>query len=294
VYSREGDNAYLGNFIVGESNGIDSVDGSDGLDVINVSLGPDFLSGLLVVHDQQNEPALIVEDDGELVNASGNFKFVPWKNVASSFPDPLDIDTRSYDPRNPSTRTLLIGTPDAETRVGTADDEVLNGFGGNDVIAGGLGDDIIYGGVGNDVLRGDRNFSGTGGNTGGDDIIYGGAGRDRIGGKGGDDKLYGEAGNDHLFGDNGDDLLRGGLGNDRLTGGRDRDTFVLAAGEGTDTIRDFEVSKDRIGLVGDLSFGQLSVVQSGQNTRILFGEETLAILRQVNANTLTEAAFTTL
>jgi 3-phytase len=294
VYSREGDNAYLGSFIVGEANGIDSVDGSDGLDVINVPLGPNFLSGLLVVHDQQNEPALIVEDDGELVNASGNFKFVPWKNVASSFPDPLDIDTSSYDPRNPSARSLIVGTPDAETLVGTAEDEVLNGFGGNDVIAGGLGSDIVYGGVGNDILRGDRNQSSTGGNTGGDDILYGGVGNDRIGGKGGNDKLYGEAGNDLLFGDNGDDLLRGGLGNDRLVGGRGSDTFVLAAGEGTDTIRDFRVGEDRIGLAGGLSFGQLSVIQSGQNTRILFGEETLAILRQVSANSLTEAAFVTI
>ncbi|MBD2069025.1 phytase [Leptolyngbya sp. FACHB-671] len=294
VYSREGDNAYLGSFIVGEANGIDSVDGSDGLDVINVPLGPNFLSGLLVVHDQQNEPALIVEDDGELVNASGNFKFVPWKNVASSFPNPLDIDTSSYNPRNPSVRTLVVGTPGAETLVGTADDEVLNGFGGNDTIAGGLGNDIVYGGAGNDVLRGDRNQSSTGGNTGGDDILYGGTGNDRIGGKSGNDRLYGEAGNDHLFGDNGDDLLRGGLGNDRLIGGRGSDTFVLAAGEGTDTIRDFQVSEDRIELPEGLTFGQLSVIQSGQNTRILLGEETLAILRQVNASTLVEAVFTTI
>jgi len=294
VYSREGDNAYLGSFIVGESNGIDSVDGSDGLDVINLPLGPDFLSGLLVVHDEQNSPSFAIEDEGELTNVSGNFKFVPWKNVASAFPVPLDIDTSSYDPRNPVARTLIVGTPDADRLVGTANDEVLNGFGGNDVIAGGLGDDIIYGGEGDDVLRGDRNFSGAGGNTGGDDIIYGGAGRDRIGGKGGDDKLYGEAGNDMLYGDNGDDLLRGGLGNDRLTGGRGSDTFVLAAGEGTDTIRDFQVGEDRIGLAGGLSFGQLSVVQSGQNTRVLFGEETLAILRQVNATALTEAAFVTI
>jgi 3-phytase/alkaline phosphatase D len=290
VYSREGDNAYLGSFIVGEANGIDSVDGSDGLDVINVPLGPNFLSGLLVVHDQQNEPALIVEDDGELVNTSGNFKFVPWKNVASSFPDPLDIDTSSYDPRNPTARTLVGGTPNAETLVGTADDEVLNGFGGNDTIAGGLGNDIIYGGAGNDVLRGDRNQSSTGSNTGGDDILYGGTGNDRIGGKGGNDKLYGEAGNDLLFGDNGDDLLRGGLDNDRLVGGRGSDTFVLAAG-GTDAIRDFQVGEDRIGLPEGLTFGQLSLIQSGQNTRILFSDETLAILRQVNASTLTEAAF---
>jgi Ca2+-binding RTX toxin-like protein len=142
-------------------------------------------------------------------------------------------------------------------------------------------------------LRGDRNQSSTGGNTGGDNIRYDGTGNDRIGGKGGNDRLYGEAGNDMLYGDNGDDLLCGGLGNDRLVGGRGSDTFVLAAGEGTDTIRDFQVGEDRIGLADGLSLGQLSVIQVSQNTRILFGDEILAILRQVNASTLTEVAFVT-
>jgi len=44
---------------------------------------------------------VLVEDDGELENISTNFKFVPWENIANSFPNPLQIDTTSYNPRNP-------------------------------------------------------------------------------------------------------------------------------------------------------------------------------------------------
>ncbi|HAG83412.1 MAG TPA: calcium-binding protein, partial [Cyanobacteria bacterium UBA12227] len=118
---------------------------------------------------------------------------------------------------------------------------------------------------------------------------------DRIGGKAGNDQLYGEEGDDQIWGDDGDDLLRGGLGDDILvgddfSGGRGRDTFVLAIGEGTDTIRDFRFGEDVIGLVG-LSFSELSIIQQGKNTVIAFGNETLAVLDQVNASALTEVSF---
>lgn len=178
---------------------------------------------------------------------------------------------------------LLIGGP--------GDDEVAAGA-GDDTAAGGLGNDLIYGGDGNDMLRGDRNSRQAGGVIGGDDTIFGGAGNDRIGGKGGDDALFGDDGNDAIWGDDGDDLLRGGLGNDTLTGddfssGSGADTFVLAAGEGTDTITDFEVGIDFIGLADGLTFEALSF--SG-NT-ISTSDETLAILRGVDTTALAELNF---
>jgi Ca2+-binding RTX toxin-like protein len=121
------------------------------------------------------------------------------------------------------------------------------------------------------------------GESGGNDVIYGGAGNDRIGGKGGDDRLFGDAGDDRIWGDDGDDLLRGGLGNDILTGddfsgGSGSDTFVLARGEGTDTIVDFQVGVDFIALVGDLSFGDLTL----NGNEIKVGDDTLAIVRGVD------------
>ncbi len=286
VFSREGTNEYLGSFVVGDNGGIDQVNESDGLDVINVALGSTFPSGLLVLQDGANDPQNVVEDDEELENNSTNFKFVSWESVAGAFENPLDIDTTSYDPRNPI-QALISGTGGTEMLVGNDGVNILNGFGANDILAGDLANDIIYGGEGDDVLRGDLNSrSAQTGEAGGDDLIFGGSGNDRIGGKSGNDRLFGEAGDDQIWGDDGDDLLRGGLGNDTLTGdnssgGSGSDTFVLALGEGTDIIVDFEVGTDLIGLADGLSLGQLT--QTVQDSDLLLGSagETLALVQGV-------------
>ncbi|MEM9005073.1 MAG: DUF4347 domain-containing protein [Cyanobacteria bacterium P01_F01_bin.86] len=196
----------------------------------------------------------------------------------------------------PEDATIFEGSDAAEILEGDRDADVIYALGGDDIVAGGFGDDVLFGEAGDDVLRGDRNQRKPRGDKGGDDIIYGGDGNDRIGGKGGDDSLYGDAGDDLLWGDDGDDLLWGGGGNDTLTGdddsgGSGSDTFVLAFGDGTDTITDFEVGTDWIGLFGTLSFGQLSISQEAQDTLIDVGDETLAILLEVDAATLTEASF---
>ncbi|MCC5664505.1 phytase [Nostoc sp. CHAB 5784] len=107
AYTREGNNEYLGNFAVGNNGAIDSVQESDGADVINVPLGPNFPFGLFVTQDGSNEPAKIVSDEGEEENISSNFKFVPWENIANAFPNSLTIDTTSYDPRNPVAQPKL-------------------------------------------------------------------------------------------------------------------------------------------------------------------------------------------
>jgi len=194
-------------------------------------------------------------------------------------------------------QTPIDGTPNNDTLVGTSGSDRINGFAGNDTIAGNLGDDTIFGGDGDDVLRGDLNKRSPQIGIGGDDIIFGGAGNDRIGGKGGNDQLFGEAGDDQIWGDDGDDILRGGLGNDTLTGddfsgGSGSDTFILAINEGTDTIVDFQDDADLIGLANGLTFGQLSITQDGKNTLISVEDETLAMLKGMNANLLTEADFT--
>ncbi|MCF4967012.1 hypothetical protein CV014_07695 [Nostoc sp. CMAA1605] len=101
VYNRGGDNEYLGRFAVGNNGSIDSVQESDGADVVNVPLGANFPYGLFVTQDGSNDPARLVEDDGELENVNTNFKFVPWENIAQAFTNSLIIDTESYNPRNP-------------------------------------------------------------------------------------------------------------------------------------------------------------------------------------------------
>ncbi|MEM9008833.1 MAG: hypothetical protein AAGE59_35655, partial [Cyanobacteria bacterium P01_F01_bin.86] len=135
--------------------------------------------------------------------------------------------------------------------------------------------------------------------NGGNDIIFGGEGSDRIGGKAGNDILSGDAGDDFIWGDDGDDILMGVTGNDILTGdnsssGSGSDTFVFGNGDGTDTITDFEVGIDFIGLVeGELVFEDLSFTQDGDNTLLGVSDsgETLAILNDVQAAALDASSF---
>ncbi|MGD1716909.1 hypothetical protein [Dapis sp. BLCC M172] len=176
---------------------------------------------------------------------------------------------------------------------GSDDDDMLVGRQGDDTIAGLQGDDQIDGRGGDDILRGDKNSRSSGSSVAGDDTINGGTGDDRIGGKGGNDELYGDEGNDSIWGDDGDDLIRGGLGDDVLTGddfsgGQGSDTFILAVGEGTDTIVDFEVGTDFIGLADGLTFADLSFTGNS----IISDEETLAVLNGIDTTTLTESDFT--
>ena len=190
----------------------------------------------------------------------------------------------------------IVGTDDSEMLIGGDGADIIEAFGGNDTVAGGLGDDFILGGDGDDVLRGDRNKRLPQNAIGGNDVIYGGAGNDRIGGKAGDDILYGDEGDDFIYGDEGDDILYGGAGNDTLvgdnfSGGSGSDIFVLAAGEGTDTILDFGAGIDFLGLSGSLSFGQLEIVQEGQNTAVKLVEETLAQLTGIMASSVTSDWF---
>ena len=216
----------------------------------------------------------------------------------------LNIIVKATDPSISSvidTFALLIqnnnsGGDDNNIQDGDTNNNLIIGSTGNNTLAGNLGNDEIFGGDGDDILRGDLNNRRAQGNVpGGDDILHGGNGNDRIGGKSGNDQLFGDAGNDRLWGDDGDDLLRGGLGNDILTGdnfsGRQgSDTFVLAIGEGTDTILDFQIGTDLIGLADGLTPEVLDIVQGTGNLRkdtlISVGEEVLGIFTGINASEL--------
>ncbi|EGV27924.1 3-phytase [Thiorhodococcus drewsii AZ1] len=99
VFERSGDNAYVGSFVVADTDGIDQANESDGADIISTALGSRYPFGLLVVQDGANDPQNALQDEEELENDSTNFKFIPWENVAKSFPEPLIMEPRTYDPR---------------------------------------------------------------------------------------------------------------------------------------------------------------------------------------------------
>ncbi|MGH3117550.1 MAG: phytase [Gaiellales bacterium] len=92
VYGRDGRTSYIGSFAVTDGPAADGVQHSDGAMALNVPLGRTFPKGVLVTHDGEATPA-----DGE--REGTNFKFVRWDGIAAAFPEPLIVDTKSFDPR---------------------------------------------------------------------------------------------------------------------------------------------------------------------------------------------------
>jgi RTX calcium-binding nonapeptide repeat (4 copies) len=119
------------------------------------------------------------------------------------------------------------------------------------------------------------------------DQIHGQGGNDRLSGLSGDDTLDGGDGNDVLLGGDGNDILVGGMGTDILAGGAGSDRFVLKPNTGVDVIQDFQLGVDRIQLLEGLQPSQLAIVQDGNNTRLEFNHQPLAILIGVQAIQLT-------
>ncbi|TAF07824.1 MAG: phytase [Nostocales cyanobacterium] len=303
VYTREGNNEFLGRFGVGNNGAIDSVQESDGADVINVPLGANFPNGLFVTQDGNNDPAKLVEDDGELENVNSNFKFVPWENIVTTLPDILTIDTTSYDPRNPTSqiKQLINGSPSADILIAGTDFD-----GVNDIIFTGAGNDQVdvpFGGI----LAGNNRIS-----TGsGADIIYVGD-HDRAFGGSSDDELdatdatgyriSGGAGND-IFYLGADGRALGGDGNDQffvqeggsnlISGGAGADQFWIVNGDlpaAANTIADFEMGTDVLGISGQgAGFGFSDLTLSGNS--IMIGATTVAVLNGVNTTSLTAANF---
>ncbi len=153
--------------------------------------------------------------------------------------------------------------------------KLTNGGNGSDTLNGTSGRDEINAGNGNDTLSD-------------------GNGNDSLSGGNGNDNLLGQVSNDTLVGGSADDLLDGGFGNDILTGDQGNDTFALAAGNGVDTITDFNDGSDLIRLSG-LTFEQLTIAQgTGNNlndTFISFNNERLAILNSVQFGNITSVDF---
>ena len=73
VFKREAGNAYVGSFKILDGEKADGAEETDGLEVVNVSLGSSFPFGVLIVQDGFNF-------EGDSL-ASQNFKLIPWEQV---------------------------------------------------------------------------------------------------------------------------------------------------------------------------------------------------------------------
>ena len=166
----------------------------------------------------------------------------------------------------------VFGAEGDDVMTGDASNDSMEGWTGNDTMFGGTGDDYIDGSIGADSLEGgDGNDTLLGGSDvgkdtlrgglgddslsagGGDDVLDGGDGADILFAADGNDQLDGGAGNDTLDGWTGNDTINAGTGDDQITGGNGNDTFVYAAGDGVDTITDFN-----FGNTGTLNDGDIT------------------------------------
>jgi Ca2+-binding RTX toxin-like protein len=137
----------------------------------------------------------------------------------------------------------LMGETGEDRLTGNAGDDRLSGDDGNDTISGGSDDDVLMGEAGDDRLIGNAGDDSIDGNAGadfmfggsGDDSMFGGSGDDHGSGDSGNDTLFGDDGNDTLSGGGNDDLLLGQAGDDRLNGNSGSDD--VQGGLGDDDVR---------------------------------------------------------
>ena len=220
----------------------------------------------------------------------------------------------------------IWGTYESDMVIGGAGNDTLESGEGDDTIQGGDGDDLISmhswdsdqltdGGAGNDTIYADRNDTVTGGE--GNDLIYCNPSNDPSGllsvdGGAGDDTI-------HM-------VSVSWLGAEMLAaGGSGSDTFVVGENDdgGHSAVTDFSVGPggDRIdvskllvhstyfGMTTALnpfnaSYGYLRLVQDGANTLLQYdadgigasahGYQTVLVLKNVNASSLTKENFTDL
>jgi predicted outer membrane repeat protein len=252
-----------GNDFIRGMSGNDNIFGGDGNDILHGNMGNDFLDGQAgndLIHGGQDNDVLFG-------NIGDDILFGDFGN-----------DT-------------LLGGDGNDFMNGNQDDDFLDGGAGNDTLHGGKDNDILKGNLGSDILFGDL----------GDDTLYGGEENDFLNGNQGNDFLCGGAGNDTLHGGkendvlnggSGDDFLSGDLGNDTLMGGTGRDTFVFRVEDGSNTILDFELGQDLIGLASGLTFDQLTIDGDVNNTFIRTGDRLLVTAIGVSVSEITENSFT--
>jgi hypothetical protein len=251
--------------------------------------GVEKLEGLALI--DANTLAIINDNDFGIAettyNADGSVKVkmsdVPIKLGLLELSNPLNIDISAL--ANRGENTLYVET---------LTNRITAMFGNNTIYAGegaksiqtGSGNDRIFAGSGDDLIQA----------GGGNNLIYAGEGNNRIFAEIGDDTIYAGSGNDTITAGLGTNLIYAGEGSntiistglDTIYTGSGSDRFVLDRGSGEATIIGFG-SNDQITLGGTLRLADLTLRQSGFDTVLTVGTDTLATLKWTNRNLVTSA-----
>jgi len=276
-------NGGSGNNILFGMGGNDNIEGGPDQDLLFGNQGSDFIQGYagndIISGGKDNDTLLGGDGDDFLTGDMGNDQ-VAGGNGNDSIYGGQDDD-------------ILLGEDGDDYILGNEGNDTINAAQGNDIAYGNEGADLIFGLFGDDTLDGGQENDSLDGGEG-NDLLLGGDGNDVLLGGDGNDKLDGGNGNDILNGGAGDDFLNGGAGDDTLIGGLGNDVFLLNPSFGSDIITDFRKGEDLIGLNSGLSFDQLSISSSNNETLITLTDtnELLAKLNGVTPGMLTASDFT--
>ncbi|MGB7708014.1 MAG: choice-of-anchor Q domain-containing protein, partial [Microcoleus sp.] len=279
---NESINGLLGNDTLYGMGGNDNIDGGADNDSIFGNEGTDFVEGGTgndtIYGGKDNDTVLGGDGDDFLRGDVGK------DTVASGVGNDTIFGGKDDD--------ILLGEEGNDSIFGNLGNDTINAGNGNDIVFGNEGADLIFGQAGNDTLYGGKDNDSLEGGEG-NDLLFGGNENDAICGDSGNDTLYGGKGNDILSGGSGSDFLSGDFGDDTLTGGSGNDIFFLNQSLGSDIITDFRKGEDLIGLNPGLSFNQLSITSSNNQTLIsVTGTgQLLAKLNGITPNTLTASDF---
>ncbi len=232
----------------------DILDGGEGADMVvynseGVSAGANMFFSVNLAEGYAEKKSRLSATDGSALTDGSRDSVIPSTAEIGAegeiLEDLIDIEN-------------IWGSASPDLLIGDENDNLIGGDAGADHIDGGAGTDTAdYMGSDAVVVSLVAGASNTGGHAAGDVLVgienvRGGAGADSITGNNADNVLSGMDGVDTLVGGAGNDTIVPGKGDDAtLTGGDGADRFVIAKGDGNNTITDFDATEgDKLVLVG--------------------------------------------
>ena len=256
IFAGEGDDRVYGgqgNDFVRAGAGDDMIQGAEGGDVLDGGSGADTMEG------GAGNDVYYIDNAGDVVIEAANSGYDKLLTAIDAS-GPLLATIEELWLRPQSAAIEGRGNDLDNKIIGNELSNRLWGAAGADKMIAGLGDDSVYGDAGRDVLYGEA----------GNDSLDGGADADKLYGGAGEDILSGGAGADTLAAGAGGGEIVGGLGNDLMAGGAGADDFFFALGSGSDRLRNFDATEDRLVFTG-LTADDLTVTTRGAQTVLTWG-----------------------